>query len=1699
MLSIGIHTFLNRILFKQLCTFLSKKWVLVVHEKGMNEIKIFKRFTTTLCIISLLAAMFYPVPGYAATNDADEMPLLITEAYINDVPHSGLAPSGAEIDTCEFIEVYNQTDTPINFKDNYNLYHYRKSKDAEYALSLYNISDDVVIPANECAVFWGVQVSKYSETDHFPTINDFRAVFGLSEDIPVYQIDTSNAVGFYNTYNGSMRIKDKSSSPKTICEAAYTPATDSSTGKSIEFKLGDTSNSMAVYQQNATPTPGKVVSAQYEPVAVEPEPEPDMDPLSLVITEAYIDDILRTEWIPAGASTFDPFEYVELYNPTDDNINFTDNYDLYHHRNSTDSNDLLPIYGETEDVIIPSHGTIVLWGYWYNKYKNASPEEIPSIADFRNALGISGDIPVYQVNTSSCSGFYNTYNGSMRIKDKNENMICEAAYTPAEDSADGKSIDFRIPPEGTTMLVYGKKAAPSPGTVTEEQITAPPIPNDPVFGTITAPATCEVGEDLGIEAEITDAKSASLFLKQGSTPYQEFPMEDKENGSFNIVIPREKLWGTDLSWHITAVNQTKSTSCSEQSTQVEHTYSSSEQPQVLMTELKTEDTDYNYIEFYNNSDSTINFAHYNVFYEYPSGLSYLKWTFNVNSLPVESGKTLVVWINDDDKTVAQFNSHYGVSLEENKSIIKVNYSGMSPDVERTIKLGNTYDNIEVLGTYHEDEIDDTAKTTSIHYTYSRDNARRVIKADMQNDPSPGTVTSWQVPDVRVPFNDYGGHPDDETTMVLSARDEIPASIKEGEALNFAFNCYDTGTGVNTIETYYKFDNETDYHVKLEKTQRIAKEFIPSIPASEFLGHKKITFFIRAYNAYRSFATEEYQIEILPSGDAGTSVLNLEDGQILSEITSVTATVESGDTLSISLDGEEQTLSPMMANGSYFSYHADNLASYYKNAITVGNDVIKLLSSWAGVNSEAAYIDSRYFTQKESGDYEVTVTLRAGTQGSPFEEKKDGDYSAFTMSNMALYLPNGTFLYPDNADYNDIYTIGADTDQLLKNVLFTVPKDQADAQGFVMDINDLPAGEHTITATLNGEETSVSFIVDHIPPVVALGIEDGQTLKSGTIISPLVSDEGSGIDESQTVITLDGKRIEIPYTVFGSKLENGGHTLTASYTDYAGHTTEKTVQFTTSYSNPLAQLSSSDQTSHSAALSVQVETKDDTPVKVEFKEGNAYSLQDGTIYIWSGAGDNPLTDLGTSSLSASSEKELPYQLFMISAGALDDHDLITANWQGNSNADGTLQMFVLNVKSGKWESIGSAKPVSDEEQIKVSFEAKDHLQDGKALLLVQNRIEASYPSARGTWPSSDSVGTVQSPEASGEQTAEWDGTGVPGDYDFSFAWISDPQYYVESWPEHYTNMNQWILDNRDNYNIQYTINTGDLVDEWDRNEQWQIADEAQALLDDAKMPNGVLAGNHDVASGNEEYASYWKYFGADRYEDEDCYGGTYRNNLGHYDLISAGGQDFIILYMSWDVYQDEVNWMNEVLAKYPDRKAIIAMHRYLKQGATLDYAGELVQNEVVAKNPNVFAVINGHYFGAAIKIDAFDDNNDGTAERKVYQICTDYQGAEEGGLEYLKMIYFDLDRNKIYMNAYSPYLDDFNYFDNEKLASYDAGLAVSSQDIYELDIPFNTDLKTLTTSLLDVDVYKNNIIDTAENISDNAKVTWKGLSSNTGYW
>ncbi len=265
--------------------------------------------------------------------------------------------------------------------------------------------------------------------------------------------------------------------------------------------------------------------------------------------------------------------------------------------------------------------------------------------------------------------------------------------------------------------------------------------------------------------------------------------------------------------------------------------------------------------------------------------------------------------------------------------------------------------------------------------------------------------------------------------------------------------------------------------------------------------------------------------------------------------------------------------------------------------------------------------------------------------------------------------------------------------------------------------------------------------------------------------------------------------------------------------------------------------------------------------------------------------------------------------------------------------------------------------------------------------------------------------------------------------FVFAWMSDTQLYSESYPTTFRTMTQWLIENREQEQIVYLFHTGDIVNDWRRDVEWDNAEEAIAPLFET-LPFGVLAGNHDIGTKAKDFTRYQKQFGEERFRDRPCYGGSYQDNRGHYDLISAGGMDFIMLYMSWAIDDEAIAWMNEVLAAHRDRIAFLALHEYMNATGSRTTIGEKLFHEVVETNPNVYFVLCGHRHGAARRLSDVDDDGDGKPDRVVAQMLSNYQGETDGGEGFLRLMRFDPAADEIHIRTYSPLLDEENCIDGE---------------------------------------------------------------------
>ena len=230
-----------------------------------------------------------------------------------------------------------------------------------------------------------------------------------------------------------------------------------------------------------------------------------------------------------------------------------------------------------------------------------------------------------------------------------------------------------------------------------------------------------------------------------------------------------------------------------------------------------------------------------------------------------------------------------------------------------------------------------------------------------------------------------------------------------------------------------------------------------------------------------------------------------------------------------------------------------------------------------------------------------------------------------------------------------------------------------------------------------------------------------------------------------------------------------------------------------------------------------------------------------------------------------------------------------------------------------------------------------------------------------------------------------------------AWMSDTQHYANYSanglsPEIYPAMTGFLRDKAEEMHLIYVVHTGDLVHRNDSEENWKVARAAMDLLDG--IPTGVLAGNHDMDPAKGGYKHYGQYFGEKQYGQQACYGESFENNRGHYDL------------------------------------GVLCLHDFITTEGTLSEAGQQLREQVVAKCPNVYLVLCGHRYGLYTLEDAFDDDGDGVKERTVYEIMMNYQAAgKEGGGGYLRLMQFDEAAQEIRCVNYSPYLHDYDWLDD----------------------------------------------------------------------
>lgn len=284
-------------------------------------------------------------------------------------------------------------------------------------------------------------------------------------------------------------------------------------------------------------------------------------------------------------------------------------------------------------------------------------------------------------------------------------------------------------------------------------------------------------------------------------------------------------------------------------------------------------------------------------------------------------------------------------------------------------------------------------------------------------------------------------------------------------------------------------------------------------------------------------------------------------------------------------------------------------------------------------------------------------------------------------------------------------------------------------------------------------------------------------------------------------------------------------------------------------------------------------------------------------------------------------------------------------------------------------------------------------------------------------STNSAGVSWSETAGTFKTAPSIAAGDLADQPFRILVWPDSQNAVDQWPQLVKEMAKWVVENRDELNIQYVIHVGDMVQTPSSKREWKDFDAAFSLLD-GKVPYILSVGNHDMARGRNT-DNFNKHFPPSRFAKMKGYGlsfpkGTSNNS---YHTFNAGGQDWLILSLMFNPNKAELAWANKVVASHPKHKVLVSTHSYLTHGGK-DRSGKNIWETFAKKHPNILCVFCGH-------LSTVHFQSTGDKGNPVYEMLFDWQNsAKPDRNSYLALIEFNPKTRTISVETYSPVLDRF---------------------------------------------------------------------------
>ncbi len=258
--------------------------------------------------------------------------------------------------------------------------------------------------------------------------------------------------------------------------------------------------------------------------------------------------------------------------------------------------------------------------------------------------------------------------------------------------------------------------------------------------------------------------------------------------------------------------------------------------------------------------------------------------------------------------------------------------------------------------------------------------------------------------------------------------------------------------------------------------------------------------------------------------------------------------------------------------------------------------------------------------------------------------------------------------------------------------------------------------------------------------------------------------------------------------------------------------------------------------------------------------------------------------------------------------------------------------------------------------------------------------------------------------------------------FALAVLPDTQYLFDADsadPAPLRETFRYLVEHRTDANIAFMAHLGDVTEHGTEHE---IGLASRSFRDlDGRLPYSVLAGNHDIASGTDDQrgdTAYLRAFGPHRFAAMPTFGGASPDGYNSYHVLAAGGREWLLLALDWRASDRSLAWAQRVLDTHPRLPAILTTHdlAFADEAGTasLSAYGQRLWDRLIRRNDQIFLTLNGHYWPPGRTTLTNDAGHD------VHVHITNYQDRYYGGAAMIRLYSFDLARDTIDVETFSPW-------------------------------------------------------------------------------